>query len=383
MKEDESIHDFHMNVVDIANASGALGEKIYEANMISKILRYLPKKFDMKVTAIQEAQDINTMKVDDLMGSLQTFEMGHGEKSEKKKSVTFVSNAESPEDKERDLSEDLVLLGRQFNKVLKKIDWKSKPNVKNKYLDISRAQDGDKKSNTEEQSNQGKGVQCQECEGYGHIRAGCPTYLKKQRKGLVVSWSEDKSEKESGGEEFTFEEMLKSYKELFLKSTKADQNIEVQKEIIAQLHNEKVVTALIAHTSLRSSTIEDWYFDSGCSKHMTSMKKFPLDIKPRSNIYVTFVDGSKGEIKGVSKLDHVGQPSLDNVLLVKGLTANLISISQLCDQGLRVNFNDSECLVTSEGGKIIMKGTRSKDNCYLWSPQETKCFSFLINVNRG
>src|SRR3954471_1906640 len=39
-------------------------------------------------------------------------------------------------------------------------------------------------------------------------------------------------------------------------------------------------TALIAHTSLRVSTKEDWYFDSGCSKHMTGIKNLLVDIKP-------------------------------------------------------------------------------------------------------
>ncbi|MCI55815.1 gag-pol polyprotein, partial [Trifolium medium] len=37
-----------------------------------------------------------------------------------------------------------------------------------------------------------------ECEGYGHIRTECATYLKKQKKGLTVTWSdEDESEEES------------------------------------------------------------------------------------------------------------------------------------------------------------------------------------------
>ena len=50
MLEDESIHDFHMNVLAIANAFSALGEKISEEKMVRKILRSLPKRFDMKVT---------------------------------------------------------------------------------------------------------------------------------------------------------------------------------------------------------------------------------------------------------------------------------------------------------------------------------------------
>lgn len=44
-----------MNVVDIFNAPGALGEKIYEGKMVSKILRSLPNRFDMKVTTIEES----------------------------------------------------------------------------------------------------------------------------------------------------------------------------------------------------------------------------------------------------------------------------------------------------------------------------------------
>jgi hypothetical protein len=56
------------------------------------------------------------------------------------------------------------------------------------------------------------------------------------------------------------------------------------------------------------------------------------------------------------------------VLLVKGLTANLISISQLCEQGLNVHFNNSECTIL-EGQEVVMKGTKSKDKCYQWTPQ--------------
>ena len=64
-------------------------------------------------------------------------------------------------------------------------------------------------------------------------------------------------------------------------------------------------------------------------------------------------------------------PSLEYVLLVKGLTANIISISLLYDQGLIVNFTKLECLVTNEKVVVLMKGIRSKDNCYLWVPQKT------------
>jgi hypothetical protein len=88
---------------------------------------------------------------------------------------------------------------------------------------------------------------------------------------------------------------------------------------------------------------------------------------------VTFGDGAKGEILGIGNMINNGLPRLDNVLLVKELTANLISIIQLCDQGLKVNFTKAESLVTDEKGNVIMRGVRSKDNCYLWVPRETTC----------
>ena len=57
------------------------------------------------------------------------------------------------------------------------------------------------------------------------------------------------------------------------------------------------------------------------------------------------------------------------MLLVKGLTANLISISQLCDQGFNVQFTKEECVVKNGENKEVMRGSRSKDNCYLWEPK--------------
>jgi len=75
MKEDESIQEFHMNILDLANAFDTLGEKMSEEKLVRKILRSLPKRFDMKATAIEEAQDISEMKVEELIGSLQNFEI--------------------------------------------------------------------------------------------------------------------------------------------------------------------------------------------------------------------------------------------------------------------------------------------------------------------
>lgn len=56
------------------------------------------------------------------------------------------------------------------------------------------------------------------------------------------------------------------------------------------------------------------------------------EVKPYTNSYVTFGDGTKGKIVGKGKLVYPGIPNLEYILLVGGLTTNIISISKLYDQ---------------------------------------------------
>ncbi|MCH80969.1 gag-pol polyprotein [Trifolium medium] len=114
---------------------------------------------------------------------------------------------------------------------------------------------------------------------------------------------------------------------------------------------------------------------SGCSKHMTGAGGILTKFTPQPTSYVTFGDGAKGEIKGKGKIVNNDFPKLDDVLLVNGLTTNLISISQLCDLNLKVNFTKEGCSVTNDNKEVIMKGVRSKDNCYLWVPLDFKVLS--------
>jgi hypothetical protein len=135
--------------------------------------------------------------------------------------------------------------------------------------------------------------------------------------------------------------------------------------------------ANLAHTSPRAPIKQDWYLDSGCSRHMTGMSNLVVNLHPPTTKFVTFGDGTKREVIGVGKLDCPEAPKLSGVLLVKGLTVNLISISQLCDQGCKVEFTKGGCVVLNGCNQEVMRGDRSKDNCVLWkskdSPNLPKC----------
>ena len=60
---------------DITNGLKSLGRKYSNIDLVQKILRSLSNKWDPKVTTIQEAKDLNTLSLDELMGSLITHEL--------------------------------------------------------------------------------------------------------------------------------------------------------------------------------------------------------------------------------------------------------------------------------------------------------------------
>jgi len=77
-----------------------------DEKLVRKILRSLPERFDMKVIAIEEAQDISSLKVDELIGSLQNFEININSKIDKKgKGTAFISDIDA-EETQRDLKDN-------------------------------------------------------------------------------------------------------------------------------------------------------------------------------------------------------------------------------------------------------------------------------------
>ena len=134
MLEDENIQDYHLNILDNANSIESLGDKISDEKLVRKIIKYLTKRFDMKVTAIKEAQDISSLKVDELIGSLQNFEITVNNKTDKKgKGIAFTSSmdfekTQGNHEDDEDMSESIALIGRQFRKIFKQFDRKSRPN---------------------------------------------------------------------------------------------------------------------------------------------------------------------------------------------------------------------------------------------------------------
>jgi hypothetical protein len=74
MTESENVDQFMTRVMGIVNQIRLTGETITDQRIVEKILRSLPKKFEMVVTAILESKDLSCFSTDELIGSLVTHE---------------------------------------------------------------------------------------------------------------------------------------------------------------------------------------------------------------------------------------------------------------------------------------------------------------------
>ena len=75
MSEDESFDLFYSKLNEVVIGKFNLGEKTKDSKIVRKILRSLPESFRVKVTSIEESKDLDDIKVQELIGSLQTDEL--------------------------------------------------------------------------------------------------------------------------------------------------------------------------------------------------------------------------------------------------------------------------------------------------------------------
>jgi hypothetical protein len=121
------------------------------------------------VTTIEESKDLEEMKIEELVGSLQTYELSLPpvkkvkiialRASKKKTKVSFEEDSE----KEKDA---VAMLAKNFKRLIRNDRFKKNFSEKlKKALRESKPEEGDKKDP--------RGPRCFECSGFGHILVDC------------------------------------------------------------------------------------------------------------------------------------------------------------------------------------------------------------------
>ena len=77
MSDDESLNEFYAKLNDIINFAYNLGEIYDQPKIVMKILRSLIEDFRLKVTITTESKDVDSILVDKLVKSLQSYELDY------------------------------------------------------------------------------------------------------------------------------------------------------------------------------------------------------------------------------------------------------------------------------------------------------------------
>ena len=62
MKEEENIGEYLLSIDEVFNAIRGLGGKLKENEMVRKVLRTLPMRYDPKVSTLKERDDLKKVK---------------------------------------------------------------------------------------------------------------------------------------------------------------------------------------------------------------------------------------------------------------------------------------------------------------------------------
>ena len=203
MEEDELFDKFYAKLKDIVNSAFNFGEAIPEPKIVRKVLRSLPERFQAKITVIKELKDIDKIPLTELVGNLQTYKLGLSRIGKSSKSKSTALKAKSSDTDESSDDEDSKLKSyiiRQFKKFMK--------NSNGKGFDKDRRQ-----SSSSQFKSQDKGKkdardggqytvlarpECFECQGFGHMKQECPTYLKSIMKSKALAATLSDIEPEDG-----------------------------------------------------------------------------------------------------------------------------------------------------------------------------------------
>ncbi|XP_045809814.1 uncharacterized protein LOC123904167 [Trifolium pratense] len=346
MKEDESIDQMYGRFTIIINELNSLGKKFSIHERVRKVLRCLPKSWRHIVTAITESKDLTEVKLEDLIGSLKAHEsILQEDKPMKNKMIALDSqtkerskNKEAVEEDNKFLQEDdeeeLAFLSRRIQKLMMrrnqiKKNFSPRRNGSKPEVDISK-------------------IQCYGCNQFGHYKNECPKQKNSPYKSMMATWDE-------------LDEVQEAEEE--------------QEANVCLMTNANIEEE--CHLAMKK---KPWYLDSGCSRHMTGDRQSFLSFDKKEGGTVTFGNNEKASIKGKGTIGKNNSAKIENVHYVEGLKHNLISISQLCDNGLEVIFRSHTCEI-KQSDKTLFYGSRIK-NVYVIYLDELPTESCFVSLEK-
>jgi len=173
MKEDETIEAIYLRFQTLVYGLQILKKSYVASDHVSNIMRRLPARWRPKVTAIEEAKDLSTLSVEDLISSLEVHEISLDEhdsakksksnalKSKVKHSQAFKAIESEEKSSYGDFDEDPTV-AENMAMLSKKLQYLARKNKKGSRKDYQKG--------------------CFNCKKPGHFIADCPDIQKEKSK---------------------------------------------------------------------------------------------------------------------------------------------------------------------------------------------------------
>uniref|UniRef100_A0A2N9HX29 CCHC-type domain-containing protein n=1 Tax=Fagus sylvatica TaxID=28930 RepID=A0A2N9HX29_FAGSY len=298
------------------------------------------------MTAISEARDLKVLTLEELFGSLMTYELEMNSKVEEeevkpKKNFALKSSHHDHDnsEEERDEEEEIALMTRNFKKFLKK-----KKGFGRRFP---------KKGENKGESSKTETPTCYKCKKQGHYKNECPQVnkekMKYKKKALKVTW--DDSDESDSDNNSSDNEVANLCLLGYINESNISEDEHASFCPLAFNDDESATEdlCLMAHgdeVCLISKSIKDkWFLDSGCSRHMTGDKnKFTsLTLKDGGN--VKFGDNSKGKIIGIDNLGKFDAKSDEGIFLGYSTNSKAYRVfnkrTMVVDESMHVVFDET------------------------------------------
>jgi hypothetical protein len=196
MLEDETFREFYSKTSDLRNSMVSLGKTVLDVKLICKIQRSLPERFRIMVTTIEESKDLEEMKIEELVGSLQNYELSLPS-IKKLKTIALKASKKKVEVSSRDDSEDeekdVAMLAKNFRRLM------TNERFKKFFEKIKKAPREFEPEEAEKKDP--RGPRCFECSGFRHIRADYGNLKQGKGKAYNASLSDESREEEAPEQE--------------------------------------------------------------------------------------------------------------------------------------------------------------------------------------
>ena len=265
MKDGEEIEAMFSRFQVLVSGLQVLDKSYTTTDHVRKILRSLPPKWRPKVTAFQEAKDLDQVSLEDLISSLKTHEMElmTDESTNKIKGIALSSKSSSKalkakviesEDEaseeghevESEDEEEMVLMAAKVSQ------WAKRSKKYAGKFGSSSKKVGATKEKREEQN------KCFKCNKPGHFIADCPEnqnrsskktsskekYKSKLKKGFLATWEDLDKDSDSDGDEEANLALMATTSDKENSEHEADSDSEDEDEVLAQLSRTELIDSL-------------------------------------------------------------------------------------------------------------------------------------------